>query len=147
VNERRVVALLALGAVLVCMGLSARAERAGAAGASALQVQEASALSRFTLPQDVVAADDQYVAGLADRSVPPALVDTSQVRIQSGYLTTRRVEDILTRSDARAVLFGSGRFDMLPGFRAWVEANYTKIADFPKGGALYLKVPQGPQIT
>jgi hypothetical protein len=133
--------------LVLCMGLSARAARAGSAGPNAQQMQAASALARFTVPSDVVASDDQYVAGLAGRNVLPQLVDTSEVRIKSGYLTTDQVEGLLARNDTRAVLFASGRFDLLPGFRAWVEAHFTRVAELPGGGALYLKVPQGPQIT
>jgi hypothetical protein len=104
----------------------------------------ASALRAATLPQDLVATDDQYVAGLADREVPPQLVDTSMVRIVSGYLTASQLESIITQLDVRVILFASGRFYLIPGFSAWVEANYTKIADFGDGNALYTKAPQGP---
>jgi hypothetical protein len=108
-------------------------------------VEMASALRAATLPGDLVASDDQYIAGLADRNVPPELVDTSQVRILSGYLSASRLEALITHYDVRVLLFASGRFDMVPGFRSWVQANFTQIASFGDGRALYLKAPQGPQ--
>jgi hypothetical protein len=108
-------------------------------------VEISSALRAATLPQDLVASDDQYIAGLADRNVPPQLVDTSQVRIRSRYLTASQLEAIITAQDVRVILFASGRFNLIPGFSAWVAANYTKIADFGDGQALYMKAPQGPQ--
>jgi hypothetical protein len=108
-------------------------------------VEMSSALRAATLPQDLVASDDQYIAGLADRNVPPQLVDTSQVRIRSGYLTAKQLEAIITSQDVRVILFASGRFNLIPGFSAWVAGNYTKIADFGDGHALYMKEPQGPQ--
>ena len=108
-------------------------------------VEMASALRAATLPGDLVASDDQYIAGLADRNVPPELVDTSQVRILSGYLSASQLESLITRYDVRVILFASGRFDMIAGFRSWVEANFTQIASFGDGRALYMKEPQGPQ--
>jgi len=105
------------------------------------------ALGALTLPGDAVAADDQYLVGLADRATPPALVDTSSVRIASGGLTADMLEREITRSDTRVVLFASGRFDAIPGFRAWVEANFVEYKPprpFGGGRALYLKRPPGP---
>jgi dolichyl-phosphate-mannose-protein mannosyltransferase len=106
--------------------------------------QLAAALRAATVPGDLVVTDDQYVAGLADRTVPPALVDTSSVRITSGYLTAQQLEDAITRADARTVLFASGRFAQVPGFKQWVNANFTQIADFGSGRALYIRQPKIP---
>lgn len=106
--------------------------------------QMAAALRAATVPDEVVVTDDQYVAGLADRDVPPQLVDTSLVRIHSGYLTGPQLEGIITSSSPGAILFASGRFQTIPGFQAWVDANYTKVATFGSGQALYLRVPKGP---
>lgn len=144
---RRSAPILVTLALLLGIGVSTRDARVGSAHPTALQRQAAAALARFTIPADKVASDDQYVAGLADRDVLPQLVDTSQVRITSGYLTTAQIERLITESDTRAVLFASGRFAMLPGFRSWVEAHFTLVANLPDGGGLYLKMPQGPQIT
>jgi 4-amino-4-deoxy-L-arabinose transferase-like glycosyltransferase len=112
-----------------------------------VSVEMSSALKAATLPGELVASDDQYLAGLADRNVPPELVDTSQVRILSKYLTAPELESIIDRYDVRVILFASGRFDMIPGFRAWVAANFTEIADFGHGHALYMKRPHGPQAA
>lgn len=112
-----------------------------------VSVAMSSALKAATLPGDLVASDDQYLAGLADRNVPPELVDTSQVRILSGYLTAPELESIIDRYDIRVILFASGRFNMIPGFSAWVSANFTEIEDFGDGRGLYMKQPHGPQAT
>jgi hypothetical protein len=102
------------------------------------------ALERLTPPGDVVVTDDQYAAALADRDVPPQLVDTSQVRIESGQLTAVQLERIITASDVRVILFASGRFDLVPGFASWVHAHYTLEADFGNGQALYMAQPTVP---
>lgn len=109
--------------------------------------QIASALRAETLPQDQIVTDDQYIAGLADRTVLPQLVDTSQVRIASGYLTAQQLESIITKADARVILFASGRFDGVPGFRAWVRENYAQVVDFGGGRVLYMKQSSGPPIA
>ncbi len=88
--------------------------------------------------------DDQYIAGLADRDVPPNLVDTSQVRLRAGYLTAQRLEAAAQRPDVRAVLFYTGRFDLVPGFRDWVAAHFLLAGTFGDHTALYLKLPHTP---
>jgi 4-amino-4-deoxy-L-arabinose transferase-like glycosyltransferase len=110
-----------------------------------VSVEMSSALKAATLPGELVASDDQYLAGLAERNVPPELVDTSQVRIESGYLTASELESLIDRYDIRVILFASGRFNMIPGFSAWVKANFTEIQDFGDGRGLYMKQPHGPQ--
>jgi hypothetical protein len=135
---------VALIVVLTMLLVSASDDLAAAQPISGDQRLLSTALERLTVPGDVVVSDDQYVAGLADRDVVPQLVDTSEVRIATGELTTRQIEAIITQSDARVVLFASGRFDRLPGFRAWVRANFTEVGTFGGGRALYMKQPSAP---
>jgi 4-amino-4-deoxy-L-arabinose transferase-like glycosyltransferase len=105
------------------------------------------ALQGVSAPGEVIFSDDQYTAALADRDVPPQFVDTSAVRITSGYLTARQVEGYVTRSRVHVILFATGRFDLLPGFRAWVAERYTLVATFDHGGALYvLEPPTNPPV-
>jgi hypothetical protein len=99
------------------------------------------ALQSVSAPGEVVLSDDQYVAALANRDVPPQLVDTSAVRITSGYLTTPELERYITRNRIHVILFANGRFDLLPGFRDWVAARYTQVETFDHGGALFLLEP------
>jgi 4-amino-4-deoxy-L-arabinose transferase-like glycosyltransferase len=98
-----------------------------------------SALRAGTAPGDLVVTDDQYAAALADRDVPPELVDTSFVRVTSGDLTAAEVEAIAERSNARGVLFASGRLALLPGFREWTAARYPRVVDLGEGRTLYLR--------
>ncbi|MBV9709936.1 MAG: glycosyltransferase family 39 protein, partial [Ktedonobacteraceae bacterium] len=44
-------------------------------------------LQAATQPNQLVVTDAQFIAALAGRSTPPALVDTSSVRIVTGYVT------------------------------------------------------------
>ncbi len=110
---------------------------------AALQRQMARVLHDHTRPGELVITDGQYIAGLAGRSVPGELVDTSAVRIATGvidprYFSLRRLEDIIARDHVRTVLFATGRLDgVLYGFRHWVEQRYRLVARFGKKDALY----------
>lgn len=99
------------------------------------------ALQGVSAPDEIVLSDDQYVAALTNRDVPPQFVDTSAVRITSGYLTSAQLEDFVTRHRVHVILFASGRFNLLSGFHAWVAQRYTQVATFDHGGALYLLEP------
>lgn len=102
--------------------------------------QITSDLQRLTTPQQQIITDDQYLAALADRTVPPELVDTSNVRISTGYLTTAQVIAIAQQPQVGAVLFYTGRLDQLPGWRAWVEQHFRLARAYGPGQALYLRV-------
>lgn len=138
--------VVALALIVVLVGAVSGVIANRAAGAPPAQETQrmASALQAFTQPGELVVSDDQAIAGLADRDVPPQLVDTSEVRISSGYLTASQLEGIILRDHVRAILFASGRLDLIPGFRAWVEAHGQLAASFSHGHALYLLTPQSP---
>lgn len=100
------------------------------------------ALQSLSELDEVVLSDNQFVTALANRDLPPQLVDTSRVRIKSGYLTATQLEDFITRKRIRVILFASGRFNLLPGFRAWVAQRYTQVATFDHDRALFLLEPK-----
>lgn len=104
-------------------------------------LEMAIALRGVSAPDEVILSDDQYIAALANRDVPPQFVDTSQVRISSGYLTSAQLENYITRNQVHVILFASGRFDLLPGFHSWVAQRYTQVATFSHNGVLYLLEP------
>ena len=99
------------------------------------------ALQGVSAPNEVILSDDQYVAALANRDVPPQFVDTSAVRITSGYLTAAQLEDYISHNRVHVILFATGRFNLLPGFHAWVAERYTEVTTFDHGSALYLLEP------
>jgi hypothetical protein len=138
--------LIALGLALFTGAWISAVDNIQASAATAdTRILMAFSLATRTLPNDLVATDDPYVAGLAGRVITPEIVDTSRVRVAAGALTAQQLEEIITRTDTRTILFAGGEFDALPGFRAWVEANnFTLAEDFGDGRALYLKQPSGP---
>jgi hypothetical protein len=140
---RRPLVIALAGAVLVwSVGTIAIQAAAPISASSCQDAVVAQALADRTQPGDLVVADDQYIVALAGRDVPPQLVDTSLVRVQSGYLTAAQLERAVQDPNVRAILFCSGRFDLVPGFRAWVAVNYVAVGAFGSRGALYLKWPR-----
>jgi len=120
--------------VLVDLRQNERARRAP----SASQLDMVKALQAVTAPGDVVLSDDQYVAALANRDVPPQMVDTSAVRITSGYLTTSQLQDLIRHNRIAAILFATGRFNRLTRFRAWVAKRYSLAATFGSDRTLFI---------
>ncbi len=120
--------------------LSKEAQEMNPPPVNAAQIaQVASDLQRLTTPRQQVITDDQYIAALANRDVPPELVDTSDVRITTGYLTTGQVIAIAQQPQIGAVLFYTGRLDQLPGLRAWVGQHFRLARSYGNGQDLYLR--------
>jgi hypothetical protein len=137
-RQRAGLALTALLLVLAGAGLVTNGQRT-ARELPARELSMVLALQSVSTPEDVVLSDDQYLAALANRDVPPELVDTSVVRISNGYLTTAELENSINRHGINVILFASGRFHLLPEFRAWVAQRYTQVATFEYSGALFLR--------
>ena len=117
-----------------------RQARARDAGAS-LRSEFARDLRGHTRPGSWVITDDQFMAGLADRSTPPALADTSYVRIRSGYLTSHDLIEAASQPRVKALVFYSGRFwdARLADFDDWVPRNFRLLRQSDDGKELWLK--------
>jgi hypothetical protein len=112
------------------------------AGAMVQQDLRAAAdLEEATGADQWVITDGQFVAGLADRDVPPALVDTSTVRILSGYLSLSQLEQAAQNPRVHAILFDTGRFygDSLAGFHAWVAQHFHLAHSYGSGRELWVR--------
>ncbi len=110
-------------------------------GLTQLETRVAADLRQAISPDQLVVTDAQFVAGLADRDTPPALVDTSAVHINAGYLTLSQLENATSQSQVHAVLFFTGRFH-LPGvaaFHAWVAQNFHLLHDYGAGRELWVR--------
>ncbi len=101
------------------------------------------ALRASTAPGDLVVTDDPFAAGLADRSTPPELVDTTRVRMNSGELTPAQAEEVTSRPRVRAVLLATDRLANLPGFQVWVTQHFPTARNLGEGQLLYLRL-SGP---
>nr|BBH94458.1 hypothetical protein KTA_26570 [Thermogemmatispora argillosa] len=101
--------------------------------------QAASDLQRFTQPGDLVISDEPLAVALAGRDTPPWLVDTSTVRLRSGYLT---LQDLIAASEqpqVRAILFFSSRFHLeeVEGYHSWVAQHFHLVRVYGKDSLGY----------
>jgi hypothetical protein len=87
----------------------------------------ASTLRTVVGPDQFVLGDHPYLAYLADRMVPPEMVDPSKGRFRAGVLTSEIAIDSATSRDVDTVLFWSDRFRRLTGFSQWVEDRYQTV--------------------
>ena len=138
-TARAVVALLAAVAVLAGQLAIAQTVEGLALRADKTTRTAVRQISRAVGPDELLVTDDQFVAGLADRDTPRWLVDTSWVRIQSGYLGVREFCDVIAEPNVAAVYLGSGRIDDMPEFLDCVAASYTLSASYGSGRELWVR--------
>jgi 4-amino-4-deoxy-L-arabinose transferase and related glycosyltransferases of PMT family len=97
-------------------------------------------LQQVTQPSQYVITDAQFLSALANRNTLPALVDTSSVHIQTGYLTADQLIADAQQPQVQAVLFYTGRLSQLPAFHTWVAQHYHLVHDYGKGKELWVKI-------
>lgn len=140
---------VAIALILVAAALDAQQDRAYYRAAQAnsvsaltqLEARVAADLRQAITPGQLVVTDAQFIAGLADRNTPPALVDTSAVHIESGYITLSQLESATSQPQVHAVLFFTGRFHLpaVAAFHAWVAKNFHLLHDYGGGRELWVR--------
>jgi 4-amino-4-deoxy-L-arabinose transferase-like glycosyltransferase len=94
-------------------------------------IAAAATLRRVTEPDAIVVSDQPLVPFLADRRVWGPLVDTANLRFQTGSLTPEEVLRELERGEVDAVVVGRA-FRTRPAVLAGIRARYRRIgADGP----------------
>lgn len=141
------VALVGVAVFAYSLYAGVRASGYAAAGPSSKSQTQIAAISAFTTPGEIVVTDDQYTLAQADHSVPPNLVDTSAVRIGSGYLTAAQIERIIERDHIRVIVLGTGRLTQIPGFMPWLRSHFALAAHVDKGYDIYIRVASGSTIA
>jgi hypothetical protein len=140
---------IALLLILITVGLAVQQDRqyyrSDAYVATDQQTQQelrvAADLQHAITPGQLVITDAQFIAGLADRNTPPSLVDTSMVRITSGYLTLAQLENTASQPQVHAVLFYTGRLgepEIAP-FHEWVAQHFRLAHTYGKGQELWVR--------
>jgi hypothetical protein len=106
-----------------------------------LQRRIAADLRQAITPDQLVVTDAQFIAALADRSTPPALVDTSTVRINDGSLTLQQLIDETSQPRVHAVLFFTLRFYLpnVAGFHAWVAQHFHLLHTYRPKEELWVR--------
>jgi Dolichyl-phosphate-mannose-protein mannosyltransferase len=105
------------------------------------ELHVAADLNHAIAPGQLVITDAQFIAGLADRNTPPFLVDTSTVRIVSGYLSLAQLENAATQPQVHAVLFYTGRLgapETAP-FHTWVAQHFRLLHNYGNGRELWVR--------
>lgn len=135
--------------VLLTAVLDVRTDRAyynnaaarGVDGLAQLEARVAADLDQAITARQQVVTDAQFIAGLANRDTPPALVDTSMVRIETGYITLAQLEAITAQPQVHAVLFFSGRFSLsgVSAFHAWVAQRFHLLHNYGGGKELWVR--------
>ncbi len=110
-------------------------------GYTRLEAKVAADLRLATTPNQLVVTDAQFIAGLADRTTLPALVDTSAVRITSNYLTLSQLESATSQPQVYAVLFFTGRFYLpdVAGYHSWVALHFHLLHNYGAGKELWVR--------
>lgn len=93
---------------------------------------------QHTRPDDMIITDDQGLAFLAARDVPPDLTDTSYTRIASGYLQSREVINQAEQYNVRLVLLWTGRLSSMPEVLQWAEKRFPLRIELGGGRMLYM---------
>jgi hypothetical protein len=81
----------------------------------------------LTRPRDFVVTDHPYLTFLAQRMVPPPLVDTAKARIRSRSLTANEAVGIAESYDPAMVVLWTDRLRPLRPFKQWVEDNFRLV--------------------
>ncbi len=98
-------------------------------------------LQAATQPGQLVVTDGQFITALANRNTPPALVDTSSVRIGTGYVTFQQLVQAAKQPQVHAVLFYTGRLTKeIPAFHTWVSQHFHLLKRYGGGKELWVKL-------
>jgi hypothetical protein len=97
-------------------------------------------LQRFTKHGQLVITDAQFITAQADRNTPASLVDTSNVRIFTGYVTTQQLIEAALQPQVKAVLFYQDRLDLMqPSFYNWVCQHFYLARHYATHKELWVK--------
>jgi hypothetical protein len=97
-------------------------------------------VQRVTKPDQLVITDAQFIVALAGRNTPASLVDTSNVRIFTGYVTTQQLIEAALQPQVQAVLFYNDRLDLMrPSFYNWVQQHFHLANHYGTKAELWIK--------
>ncbi len=100
-------------------------------------------LQSVTRPNQLVVTDAQFLTARANRNTDPQLVDTSNVRVDTGYLTAQQLITEASQPNVHAVLFYTGRLLRMKHvgvFYAWLMKHYHRVRNYYPGKELWIKL-------
>lgn len=93
----------------------------------------------FAEPSDFVITDEQTLAFLAERNVPPPLGGISHKRIDVGWLTGEQLIEITQRYKVPVVVLWAQRLRRLQGYEEWLRDNYHLVKYYKPERQIYLR--------
>ena len=87
--------------------------------------------------------DAQFITALAHRNTDPLLVDTSTVRVTTGYLTSQQLLAEAQKPNVHTVLFYTGRLISMKNislFYSWLQQHYHLVHNYAPGKELWIRV-------
>jgi Dolichyl-phosphate-mannose-protein mannosyltransferase len=141
----RLLVIPAAGLIAIAMISAVRADRGyfhhdrllAASPATRATRQVARLIDRVVPAGGVVVTDEPFSVDLANRAVPPWLVDPSVVRFVSGHLTTPQLIAAAQRPEVVAVLLYR-RASIYHPFLVWASTHLHLVRSYGRLGALFL---------
>ena len=98
-------------------------------------VELAGDLQKTTTRDQWIVTDAQYVAAMANRDVPPWLVDTSITRVMSKYLTTQDLKNAASDPRVHTIVFATDHFTLpqVADFHPWVKEHFNLVRSYGNG--------------
>ncbi len=96
-----------------------------------------------TPSNQLVITDAQFLVALAHRNTDPLLVDTSTVRVTTGYLTPQQLVTEAQKPSVHTVLFYTGRLLHMKNiglFYSWLKQHFRLVHTYAPGKELWVKV-------
>jgi hypothetical protein len=92
-------------------------------------------LQNLTTRDQWIVTDAQYEAAMANRDVPPSLVDTSVTRVMSNNLTTEDLESAASDPRVHTIVFATGHFTLpqVADFHPWVKEHFNMVRSYGNG--------------
>ena len=88
-------------------------------------------------PDDWLVTDSLTLAFLAQRNVPPEMVNVSSWRIRSGHIADEQAIAWTERYQPQAIVFWDDRLEELTSYVDWVQANHYLTAWYGKERRIY----------
>src|SRR5437016_709930 len=106
-----------------------------------LQAHVANDVRDSIAPDQLVITDGQFVVSMAARNTPPDLVDTSIVRVVTGYVTLQQLVHDASQPRVHAVLFFMDRLHLpqLAAFYTWVAQHFHLKYRYGPGKELWVR--------
>lgn len=113
----------------------------GTGATAQFQEHVANDVRNSVAPDQLVVTDGQFVVSMASRNTPPDLVDTSIVRIVTGYVTLQQLVHDASQPQVHAVLFFMDRLHLpqLAAFYSWVTRHFHLKYRYGPGKELWVR--------